>query len=57
MDETYHPPLALTVLSGIFLLLGAICFVIVAVDIIWRRGWQSMMLIMYRRLAFRVRQS
>jgi len=46
MDDVYNPPLALTVLSGIFLLLGAIFFVIVAADIIWRRGWESMMLIM-----------
>ncbi|KAF2479832.1 hypothetical protein BDY17DRAFT_326841 [Neohortaea acidophila] len=46
MNSDYHPPLALTILSGIFLILGAICFLIVTVDIIWRRGWRSMMGIM-----------
>lgn len=44
----YKPPLALTVLAGIFLLLGAIFLLIVAIDIIWRRGWKSMMWIMYK---------
>ena len=46
MTSNYHVPLSLTVLAGIFLILGAICMLIVAIDIIWRRGWQSMMWIM-----------
>jgi hypothetical protein len=48
MDDmnAYHPPLALTVISGIFLAFGALCGLIVLGDIIWRRGWKSMMLIM-----------
>lgn len=51
MDTSYKPPLALTVLAGIFLLIGAIFFLIVAIDILWRRGWKSMMWIMYGQLA------
>ncbi|KAL9072296.1 MAG: hypothetical protein Q9157_005145 [Trypethelium eluteriae] len=46
MTDDYHPPLALTILAGIFLALGAICMLIITVDIIWRRGWRSMMWIM-----------
>ncbi|KAI9690214.1 MAG: hypothetical protein M1822_009175 [Bathelium mastoideum] len=46
MTSDYHVPLSLTVLAGIFLALGAICMLIVAGDIIWRRGWESMMWIM-----------
>lgn len=46
MEHTYEPPLALTIISGIFLGVGAICAVGVALDIIRRRGWQSMMGIM-----------
>lgn len=46
MESSYHVPTALTVLAGIFLLIGAICAIIVTADIIWRRGWRSMMLIM-----------
>lgn len=47
MEGTYIPPIALTVVSGVFLCLGAIAFVVVAADIIWHKGWQSMMWIMY----------
>lgn len=43
---TYHIPVALTVLSGIFLALGAIFAIVVAADVITRRGWRSMMGIM-----------
>ncbi|KAI6826313.1 hypothetical protein KC332_g11893 [Hortaea werneckii] len=46
MDTAYSPPLALTVISGVFLALGAACALIVASDILLRRGWQSMMWIM-----------
>lgn len=46
MDSGYSPPLALTILSGIFLCLGAVCAIIIAADILWRKGWQSMMWIM-----------
>ncbi|KAI6823633.1 hypothetical protein KC367_g5667 [Hortaea werneckii] len=46
MDTAYSPPLALTVISGVFLALGAACALIVAGDILLRRGWQSMMWIM-----------
>ena len=43
----YHTPLALTVLSGIFLALGAVFAIVVATDILIRKGWRSMMGIMY----------
>ena len=42
----YHPPLVLTILSAVFLALGAICFLVVAFDILLRRGWRNMMAIM-----------
>ena len=45
--DTYHIPTALTVLSAIFLIIGAICAIVVTADILWRRGWRSMMGIMY----------
>ncbi|KAL8646752.1 MAG: hypothetical protein Q9226_006729 [Calogaya cf. arnoldii] len=38
----YEIPTALTILAGIFLALGAICPVIPIVDIVWRKGWKSM---------------
>ena len=46
MSSDYHVPLSLTVLAGIFLAFGAACMLIITGDIIWRRGWQSMMWIM-----------
>ena len=42
----YQVPTALTVLAGIFLALGAICLIIPIVDMVWRKGWRSMMWIM-----------
>jgi hypothetical protein len=42
----YEPAKALTILSGIFLLLGGICGLIVLGDIIVRQGWKSMMGVM-----------
>ncbi|KAI6826352.1 hypothetical protein KC340_g11722 [Hortaea werneckii] len=46
MDTAYSPPLALTAISGVFLALGAACALVVAGDILLRRGWHSMMWIM-----------
>ena len=46
MDSGYHVPKPLTVLAGIFLALGAVAMVVVTADILWRRGWKTMMLIM-----------
>lgn len=43
----YHTPLALSVISGIFLALGAVFAILVATDILIRKGWRSMMGIMY----------
>ncbi len=46
MDSMYEVPKALTILSGIFLALGALGMVVVATDILLRRGWKTMMWIM-----------
>jgi hypothetical protein len=46
MDVAYVPPLSLTILGAIFLLLGAICAILIALDIVIRKGWQTMMWIM-----------
>jgi hypothetical protein len=46
MDSTYEVPKALTILSGIFLALGALGMIVVASDIIMRQGWKTMMWIM-----------
>lgn len=46
-DETsYHVPEALTIIAGIFLALGALFVIITLGNIIWRKGWRSMMWIM-----------
>ncbi len=49
MNHGYKEPLVLTIISAVFLILGAICFLIIVVDIVWRRGWRSMMLIIMVR--------
>jgi hypothetical protein len=46
LDSKYHVPTGLTVVSGIFLLLGGIFGLVILGDIVWRRGWRSMMWIM-----------
>jgi hypothetical protein len=49
MDTTmssYTPPLALTIVAGVFLALGGLCGFIVLLDIVIRQGWKSMMWIM-----------
>ncbi|KAL9608952.1 MAG: hypothetical protein Q9167_006236 [Letrouitia subvulpina] len=42
----YSPPLALTILSSISIGLGALAALCILVDIIMRRGWRLMMIIM-----------
>ena len=44
--EPYHEPLALIIISSISIGLGAIAALLIALDIIWRKGWKSMMGIM-----------
>ena len=44
--DSYTPLLSLTILGAIFLLTGAICAGIITIDIIIRKGWQTMMWIM-----------
>jgi hypothetical protein len=44
--DNHTPPLSLTILGAIFLLTGAICACIITIDIIIRKGWQTMMWIM-----------
>ena len=46
METEYEVPKSLTILSGIFLALGALFMAVVIVDIVSRQGWKSMMLIM-----------
>jgi len=46
MEPPYSPPLALTIIAGIFLGIGALCLLIATVDIIWQRGWRTMMGVM-----------
>lgn len=44
--EPYHEPLALIIISSISIGLGAVAALLIAIDIIWRKGWESMMGIM-----------
>ena len=48
MDNAYVPPLSMTILGAIFLLFGALCSIIIALDILVRKGWRTMMGIMYK---------
>lgn len=50
METDYMPPPILTISSGVSLALGAICFLLIAGDIIWRKGWKSMMGVMIVKL-------
>jgi hypothetical protein len=43
----YVPPLSLTILGAIFLLIGAISAVFITLDILIQQGWRRMMGIMY----------
>ena len=45
--STYTPPLSLTILSAIFIGAFALCALWIALDIIYRQGWKSMMAVMY----------
>ncbi|KAF1987817.1 hypothetical protein K402DRAFT_403478 [Aulographum hederae CBS 113979] len=44
--EPYHETTALIALSGVFLGFGALCALLNIADIVWRKGWNSMMWIM-----------
>lgn len=46
-NKSYHEPLALVIISSISLGLGALAALFILIDIILRRGWRSMMAIMY----------
>ncbi|MCJ1435792.1 hypothetical protein MMC27_005167 [Xylographa pallens] len=46
MDYQYHVPEALTLIAGIFLVAGTVFLIIPILDMLNRRGWKSMMLIM-----------
>jgi hypothetical protein len=43
---SYRPPLSLVVLGTIFIGFGLIGSLVVGLDILYRRGWRSMMGIM-----------
>jgi hypothetical protein len=45
-SSSYHEPLALIIISAISLGIAAIAATWIAIDIIIRKGWKSMMLIM-----------
>jgi len=45
--KPYHIPLSLTILGSVFIGLAACISLFIAVDIILRKGWRSMMSIMY----------
>jgi hypothetical protein len=46
MEDEYTPPLSLTIIGAIFLLVGVISAVILAIDIAITKGWRTMMGIM-----------
>ena len=46
-QRAYSPPLALTVISSISIGVAAVVALWISLDIIWRRGWKSMMAVMY----------
>ena len=46
-QQAYSPPLALTVISSISIGVAAVVALWISLDIIWRRGWKSMMAVMY----------
>lgn len=46
MESDYQVPTSLTVVSGVFLAIGAVLMIVVTADIVWRRGWRTMMVIM-----------
>lgn len=45
--KPYHIPLSLTILGSVFIGLAACISLFIAMDIILRRGWRTMMSIMY----------
>lgn len=51
-SSSYHEPLALVIISSISIGLGAIAALFIAVDIVLRRGWRSMMGVMQVTCSF-----
>lgn len=43
----YTPPLALTIISSIFISVAALGSLWILLDIVYRKGWRTMMAIMY----------
>ena len=46
-NMSYNPPLALTVISSVSIGIAGVCSAWILLDIVLRRGWKSMMAIMY----------
>lgn len=49
---SYSPPLSLVIVGTIFIGLGLIGSLAVGLDILYRRGWRSMMVIMCVKIAY-----
>jgi hypothetical protein len=47
MDSAYNPPLSLTIIGAIFIGLATLVAAWITLDIVIRRGWQTMMAVMY----------
>ena len=47
MGSEYTPPLGLTIISSISIGVAGLVALWIAFDIAWRRGWETMMAIMY----------
>ena len=47
MQSEYTPPLGLTIISSISIGIAGLVALWIMLDIIWRKGWKTMMAIMY----------
>ncbi len=54
MDSDYVPPLGLTIISSISIGIAGLVALWIMLDIIWRRGWKTMMAIMFAQSILRV---
>lgn len=51
MPPTYNPPLVLTILGTIFIGLALLVALWILFDMIFRKGWRSMMAVMLVKIA------
>jgi hypothetical protein len=52
MDSAYNPPLSLTIIGTIFIGLATLVAAWITLDILIRRGWATMMAVMYHIFSF-----